>query len=143
MARLLRELVRRQSSNRFIATLTNQTPSIASSPSLFLQKPFIGQPKFDHGGGGGLNPSSEDLTNIKEVAHLSKLQIYPSFSLGFFLDPVLPYGSGSSQIIASESADVEHPGTMWADSVKKKRKTKMNKHKYKKLRKRLRRKTKT
>jgi hypothetical protein len=37
--------------------------------------------------------------------------------------------------------DVDDSRTLWADSVKKKRKKKMNKHKYQKLRKRLGRKS--
>lgn len=36
-------------------------------------------------------------------------------------------------------AELDDSSTMWADSVKKKRKKKMNKHKYQKLRKRMRR----
>lgn len=42
----------------------------------------------------------------------------------------------------SRSNDEEERLKIWADSVKKKRRKKMNKHKYKKLRKRLRKKTK-
>lgn len=140
MARLLREIVRRPSSNRFIATLSHQNPSIFSPP-LCLGKQIIGETKFDHG--DVLNPTQKGLRITEEVAHFSKLQIYPCFSFGLFLDPVLPFGLGPSQLIGSGGADTEHPGMMWADSVKKKRKKKMNKHKYKKLRKRLRRKTKT
>lgn len=63
---------------------------------------------------------------------------YPSFSFGLFLNPVCPNGlitSEEDNIVADESHKI------WADSVKKKRKRKMNKHKLKKLRKRLRRKT--
>lgn len=129
MARLLRELIRKPSSSRFIATFTHQNPSNLSPP-LFVHQSFLGQTKFDHG--NGLNPVNQGLTD--------KLQIYPSFSFGFFMDPNLQSGLGSSLLVVPE---LEHSGMMWADSVKKKRKKKMNKHKYKKLRKRLRRKTKT
>nr|CAD1839170.1 unnamed protein product [Ananas comosus var. bracteatus] len=70
------------------------------------------------------------------------LHIYPTFP--HFVD--LPTISISRCV----GSDVEDGGdcddrggdrTVWADSVKKKRKRKMNKHKLKKLRKRLRRKT--
>lgn len=141
MARLLRELVRRRpSSNNFIATLTHRDPSILSPP-LGLHQPILGQTKLENG--GGLNPRNEDLRPTEEVVHLRKSQIYPSFSFGYFLDPIVPSGLIQSQMVVPVEADTEHPGMIWADSVKKKRKKKMNKHKYKKLRKRLRRKTKT
>ncbi|KAJ6761411.1 AURORA KINASE A-INTERACTING PROTEIN [Salix koriyanagi] len=42
---------------------------------------------------------------------------------------------------AMEEEGADGSRTLWADSVKKKRKRKMNKHKYQKLRKRLRRKS--
>ncbi|CAI9763163.1 unnamed protein product [Fraxinus pennsylvanica] len=90
--------------------------------------------------------------------------VYPSFSFGFFLDPVPltgSIGSGISDFVLDDFrtkwSDPDsligsiRPGvddivlddsrTIWADSVKKKRKRKMNKHKLRKLRKRLRRKT--
>jgi len=141
MARLLRELVRRRpSSNNFIATLPHRDPSILSPP-LGLHQPIMGQTKLENG--GGLNPGNEGLRPTEEVAHLRKSQIYPSFSFGYFLDPIVPSGLIQSQMVMPVEADMEHPGMIWADSVKKKRKKKMNKHKYKKLRKRLRRKTKT
>ncbi|KAJ8451579.1 hypothetical protein Cgig2_018213 [Carnegiea gigantea] len=136
MARLLRELVRRRpSSNNFIATLTHRDRSILSPP-LGLHQPILGQTKLENG--GGLNPRNEGLRPTEEVAHLRKSQIYPSFSFGYFLDPIVPSGLIQSQMVMAVEADMEHPAMIWADSVKKKRKKKMNKHKYKKLRKRLR-----
>lgn len=69
---------------------------------------------------------------------LSPRQFYPSFSTGLFLNPISYTGlieHGVSDDLSGDSP------TIWADSVKKKRKRKMNKHKLKKLRKRLRRKT--
>lgn len=140
MARLLRELVRRRpSSNNFIATLTHRDPSILS-PLLGMHQPILGQTELENG--GGLNPRNEGLRPTEAVAHLRKSQVYPSFSFGYFLDPIMPSGLVQSQMVMPVEADTEHPGMVWADSVKKKRKKKMNKHKYKKLRKRLRRKTK-
>ncbi|CAA2993560.1 Hypothetical predicted protein [Olea europaea subsp. europaea] len=67
-------------------------------------------------------------------------QFYPSFSFGFFLHPV----SSSVGSIRSEPDDETVAGSshaIWADSVKKKRKRKMNRHKLRKLRKSLKNKT--
>ncbi|TKY46476.1 hypothetical protein E2542_SST28516 [Spatholobus suberectus] len=61
--------------------------------------------------------------------------IFPSFPFGFFPNPVFESGFRSP----NDAAGAEDSGIMWADSVKKKRKRKMNKHKYQKLRKRMRR----
>ncbi|GJT97976.1 hypothetical protein Tco_1093494 [Tanacetum coccineum] len=62
---------------------------------------------------------------------------YPSFAFESFLNPVNQTG-----YIQQEDNDVvSEENVIYADSVKKKRKKKMNKHKLKKLRKRLRRKT--
>ena len=135
MARLIRELLRKPSSTRFIATFTNQNSSNPSPPCYLFNQSILSQPSFDHG--AGLNPKHHGLIKLD---YFSKLQIYPSFSPGFLGDPNTSTGFCSSKLIEPE---MEHPGMMWADSVKRKRKKKMNKHKYKKLRKRLRRKTKT
>ncbi|KAG4926799.1 hypothetical protein JHK85_053285 [Glycine max] len=62
--------------------------------------------------------------------------IFPSFPFGFSPKPVFESGFRGA---AEEEEDSS--GTLWADSVKKKRKKKMNKHKYQKLRKRMRRQT--
>ena len=64
--------------------------------------------------------------------------IFPSFPFGFASKPVFENGFLSHE---SEDAALEDSRTLWADSVKKKRKRKMNKHKYQKLRKRMRRQT--
>ncbi|KAL2335242.1 hypothetical protein Fmac_016455 [Flemingia macrophylla] len=58
----------------------------------------------------------------------SPTPFFPSFPFGFSPTPLSDHDAG-----------VEGSGTLWADSVKKKRKRKMNKHKYQKLRKRMRR----
>ncbi|KDP31002.1 hypothetical protein JCGZ_11378 [Jatropha curcas] len=67
---------------------------------------------------------------------------YPSFPFGYCLKPISITGSNQLDAIGADFAenDTDDAKTVWADSVKKKRKKKMNKHKYKKLRKRLRRK---
>ncbi|KAG5029057.1 hypothetical protein HKD37_05G013289 [Glycine soja] len=64
--------------------------------------------------------------------------IFPSFPFGFFPRPVSESGFRGGDDAGVEEED---SGTLWADSVKKKRKKKMNKHKYQKLRKRMRRQT--
>ncbi|MCH92254.1 hypothetical protein A2U01_0013191 [Trifolium medium] len=64
--------------------------------------------------------------------------IFPSFPFGFASKPVFENGFLSN---VSEDTELEDARTLWADSVKKKRKKKMNKHKYQKLRKRMRRQT--
>ncbi|KAH7670654.1 hypothetical protein IHE45_10G042300 [Dioscorea alata] len=67
--------------------------------------------------------------------------IYPSFPHWPHLEPISISGFDPSSIHGgAESTDADER-TVWADSVKKKRKKKMNKHKYRKLRKRLRRQT--
>lgn len=90
-------------------------PHLGNDP---IQSPFLGQPRTE---------------NLFPFSH-----IYPSFPFGYRLDPLPLSGS-----IPSEAEDVllDDSTELWADSVKKKRKRRMNKHKYKKLRKRLRRQT--
>ncbi|GAA0153904.1 hypothetical protein LIER_12031 [Lithospermum erythrorhizon] len=64
--------------------------------------------------------------------------IYPSFSFEHFLNPVAPFAPEDNGVDLGK--EDEESNMVYADSVKKKRKKKMNKHKLKKLRKRLRRK---
>ncbi|CAN4079178.1 unnamed protein product [Withania somnifera] len=81
------------------------------------------------------NLNKSELDSNPKVSHC--LFTYPSFSFGLFLNPVSQMG-----LIKSENdEDIDDSLKIWADSVKKKRKKKMNKHKLKKLRKCLRRKT--
>ncbi|XP_022869813.1 uncharacterized protein LOC111389162 [Olea europaea var. sylvestris] len=65
---------------------------------------------------------------------------YPSFSFGFFLHPVFS-SIGSIRSEPDDETVSESPLTIWADSVKKKRKRKMNRHKLRKLRKSLKNKS--
>ncbi|KAL8267094.1 hypothetical protein R6Q59_004443 [Mikania micrantha] len=82
-----------------------------------------------------LESSSEDQT-----ARFNRFHIYPTFSFGCFLNPIAATGFLDSK--PEEDPGFYGPGSstemIWADSVKKKRKKKMNKHKLKKLKKRLR-----
>ncbi|OIW12238.1 hypothetical protein TanjilG_06027 [Lupinus angustifolius] len=64
--------------------------------------------------------------------------IFPSFPFGFASKPIFESGFCPPE---AEKSGLEDSKIMWADSVKKKRKKKMNKHKYQKLRKRMRRQT--
>ena len=62
----------------------------------------------------------------------------------WLFSPISPVQLFSYQILSSWSVQDgpnDEDSGMWADSVKKKRKKKMNKHKYRKLKKRLRRRT--
>lgn len=73
--------------------------------------------------------SGDGLSNLRSFG-----ACYPSFPFADHLDPV---SEGGQDALGFGDGDL----TVWADSVKKKRKKKMNKHKYRKLRKRLRRQT--
>ncbi|MCL7051762.1 hypothetical protein MKW94_024111 [Papaver nudicaule] len=96
-----------------------------------------------------LKPNTDSVNDLKnpilftpnnEDTALSRSQMfYPSFPFGYFLNP-----NSTTQIKMNEEVEEvssEDEKTVWADSVKKKRKKKMNQHKLKKLRKRLRRQT--
>ncbi|KAL2253696.1 UNVERIFIED_CONTAM: hypothetical protein Sindi_0164300 [Sesamum indicum] len=74
----------------------------------------------------------------EQAAIYDRFHAFPSFSFGFFLDPKLSSGLYQIEAVKAEKSDLDESQIMWADSVKKKRKKKMNKHKLRKLRKRLR-----
>ena len=129
MASTLQKLLRKQPATRIIAALHNPQAPNPTAPLIFHQthltepnslSPFLGSPK------------AENLT------HFQFSQIYPSFPFGFCLNRICSTGSDPSE---AEEAALDDSRTVWADSVKKKRKKKMNKHKYQKLRRRLRRQT--
>ncbi|KAM1186078.1 hypothetical protein ACFX2I_015206 [Malus domestica] len=80
-------------------------------------------------------------TSFHNAESPSPFPIFPNFPFAFCFNPISPAGFdrlGVFEAVEVESDDVR---TIWADSVKKKRKKKMNKHKLKKLRKSLRRKS--
>uniref|UniRef100_A0A5K1A3G9 Small ribosomal subunit protein mS38 n=1 Tax=Nymphaea colorata TaxID=210225 RepID=A0A5K1A3G9_9MAGN len=85
------------------------------------------------------NRTTQVVNPNQDAVDLFRSHILPVFPLGVQLNPV-PSSSSEELLEDGESVDVEEH-VIRADSVKKKRKKKMNKHKYKKLRKRLRRKT--
>ncbi|XP_055806211.1 uncharacterized protein LOC129874860 [Solanum dulcamara] len=118
-------------------SLQNQFLSAARITTILSSKPTPTSPMFHH-------PSSSRIGQIPFFLQggtsdsKPNVGFYPSFSFGHFLNPVSPNG-----LISSEEYNVvdDESHKIWADSVKKKRKKKMNKHKLKKLRKSLRRKT--
>lgn len=130
MASILRKALRNQFRSRILKNLNKSEPAILSSTPQILAHP----PCSRH--------NQIPFFLQKETVD-SKLNLYPSFSFGlflnpngFFLNPISP-----NELVKSENDENEDSVKIWADSVKKKRKRKMNKHKLKKLRKCLRRKT--
>ncbi|PIN05656.1 hypothetical protein CDL12_21808 [Handroanthus impetiginosus] len=76
---------------------------------------------------------------LQEKADIDNgFRVFPCFSFEFFLDPKLSSGLHQIEAVKAKKSDLDESQTMWADSVKKKRKKKMNKHKLRKLRKRIR-----
>ncbi|KAL5218742.1 hypothetical protein ABZP36_019426 [Zizania latifolia] len=99
-------------------------PLLPHLPSQILQAPAAAPHLADP------IPSQAPAPNLRDLlsSFHPGLQIYPSLDPRWEKEEELVDGDG-------EGAEV------WADSVKKKRKRKMNKHKLRKLRKRLRRQT--
>ncbi|KAK4712638.1 hypothetical protein R3W88_007151 [Solanum pinnatisectum] len=136
MASILRKALKNQfqsATTRIINNLNKSEPAILRSTP--PQPPILAHPSCSRRNQIPfcLERETEDVSPCSLV--------YPSFSFGLFLNPISQIG-----VIKSENdggvAVEEDSLKIWADSVKKKRKKKMNKHKLKKLRKRLRRKTK-
>ncbi|XP_010503461.1 PREDICTED: uncharacterized protein LOC104780643 [Camelina sativa] len=127
MANLMHRFLRNQSCLRAIPKLTTTT---------YLLKPSIG----NVGESVSVEFDPVPLTNpVINVAGTKSLRFYPSFPIGYGFNPTLI--RDNSGLIKTVDA-VEEDTVIYADSVKKKRKKKMNKHKYRKLRKRLGRKSK-
>ncbi|XP_020208806.2 uncharacterized protein LOC109793744 [Cajanus cajan] len=115
----LQKLLRKPPSFRFITSFNPSHQTLNPNPNPIL----------------ALSPHPPSSTAPPSHRFDSPTLIFPSFPFGFSPTPV----SESAFRIRSSPDDVEASGTLWADSVKKKRKRKMNKHKYQKLRKRMRR----
>ncbi|GMJ05842.1 hypothetical protein like AT5G63150 [Hibiscus trionum] len=130
MANLMNKLIKNKSTQRLIVSL--KTPqNLLSKPSpLLIPQHFL------------LTKPDLPLANAKST---EPLKLYPSFPFGYLLNPISSIGFDPLAVVEIEEGaavtEDDDSGKVWADSVKKKRKKKMNKHKYKKLRKRLRRKT--
>ncbi|KAH7852971.1 hypothetical protein Vadar_031607 [Vaccinium darrowii] len=125
MASLLQKLIKKQSSKLITATFTKQ-------PLPNLIPPLLTHLHQD--------PNITNMTPFKTGDSIppNSTPIFPSFPYGFCVNPIYSTGFVPSDVDDVVSDEGE---TIWADSVKKKRKRKMNKHKLKKLRKRLRRRT--
>lgn len=126
MASALQKLLRKPQPSRFITAFH---PSQQLNPIIPLHRehdpikePFQKNPILTH----------------QFIGSSTSSLIFPSFPFGFASKPVFENGFLSPEV---EDSGFEDSGTLWADSVKKKRKKKMNKHKYQKLRKRMRRQT--
>ncbi|GFQ00691.1 hypothetical protein PHJA_002213000 [Phtheirospermum japonicum] len=83
-------------------------------------------------------PENHNAQNEKKAAIDNRFHVFPSFSFGLFLNPNFSSGLRQIEAVRAEISDLDESQIMWADSVKKKRKKKMNKHKLRKLRKRVR-----
>ncbi|KAK3026071.1 hypothetical protein RJ639_042563 [Escallonia herrerae] len=129
MAGALHKLLTRTSHQRIITSFAHENPfKFITSPPIFHQPHTLNSsPK----------PTSDSSPTMEKGTAFDKFPIYPSFSFGNFLDPVSLSGLCKSTSVAGDEA-AKSDGMVWADSVKKKRKKKMNKHKLNKLRKRLR-----
>ncbi|XP_031380313.1 uncharacterized protein LOC116195334 [Punica granatum] len=130
MASTLQKFLRQANLTRAISTLQgparpHQFPALRILDSHIAQPGLLGQFLG--------RPTTESSAQTRPPA------FFPSFPLGFCSGPI--YVNLAAEPDADGVVSDESDGTMWADSVKKKRKKKMNKHKYKKLRKRLRRQT--
>ncbi|KAK7381046.1 hypothetical protein VNO78_33570 [Psophocarpus tetragonolobus] len=123
MASTLQKLLRKPPLPPFrFITLLNPNPNPNPNPSQQPQNPILTL----------FHPQQPSST----LQHFdAPTVIFPSFPFGFFPKPVFESGFGSPD----DGVVEEDSRTLWADSVKKKRKKKMNKHKYQKLRKRMRR----
>ncbi|KAJ0113609.1 hypothetical protein Patl1_02888 [Pistacia atlantica] len=131
MASCLQKLIKKPPPTRLIVSLhAQQSPTLLTPPLLLNHQTHI-DTKADH--------HRHSPQTAENFIHFNSSVFYPSFPFGFFLDPILSSGSIHSEPENDVSDDGS--GTVYADSVKKKRKKKMNKHKYRKLRKRLRRQT--
>ncbi|KAJ0248434.1 hypothetical protein HA466_0155340 [Hirschfeldia incana] len=129
MANLIHRFIKNQSCLRAIPRLT---PNLISH-----QKPFINN-------NNNLESLSDPVPLTNPVITLSEsrikpdeaLRFYPSFPIGYGLNPSVVHGSGlTDTVVEEEEKEKEKEVVIHADSVKKKRKKKMNKHKYRKLRK--------
>ncbi|KAI3520725.1 hypothetical protein L1887_10175 [Cichorium endivia] len=133
MASLLQRLVRKQSCSTTLITSLNTR--ILSPPSHLLdpkpEQPVAPIPFFNR------LPKTTDESN----PHPYHSTFYPSFAFESFLNPISQLGFIQHVVPEEDIVSGDDERGIWADSVKKKRKKKMNKHKLKKLRKRLRRKT--
>ncbi|CAH8386878.1 unnamed protein product [Eruca vesicaria subsp. sativa] len=120
MANLMQRFIRNQSCLRALPRLT---PNLTSH-----QKPCIVESVSDP------VPLTNPVITISGswIKPDEALRFYPSFPIGYGLNPSVVHASGLMDTVVEGT---EKEVVIHADSVKKKRKKKMNKHKYRKLRK--------
>ncbi|KAM7509207.1 hypothetical protein LguiA_019660 [Lonicera macranthoides] len=149
MASIFGKLLKKQTPARIITTFNSPLPSPLLLNHLSQTNPPTLHPSINP------NPISDPQKLDYFSYPLNSLQFYPSFPFGFSANPIpsagsVQFGYYANPILSTGFVQFEEEDndvfssdsrTIWADSVKKKRKRKMNKHKLKKLRKRLRRKT--
>ncbi|GAV83973.1 DUF1713 domain-containing protein [Cephalotus follicularis] len=131
---ILHKLTKHSPSLRIITTtslsllIANKTLTSINNTTTNPQNTSDPKPLFN-------NPTATTTTTA------DPFQFYPNFPFGYFLNPISSTGSDPFNVVDDLESDGDGvTATVWADSVKKKRKKKMNKHKLRKLRKRLRRK---
>ncbi|KAJ7974695.1 DUF1713 domain protein [Quillaja saponaria] len=135
MASSFQKLLRKSPATRIFTAFHNSPLSNPTLPLVFHRSHLIEtKPEFHQV--TNLSPSlcSEKAENFFP-SQLSV--IFPSYPFGFPANPISSTGFDPSE----EDVELDDSPTVRADSVKKKRKRKMNKHKYNKLRRRLRRQT--
>ncbi|KAJ4729350.1 DUF1713 domain protein [Melia azedarach] len=135
MASCFQKLLQRSPPTRLIFSLHPQQSPNLTTPSLLLSSQTLLDIQPDQ----HLHNFDSVPQTTQNFTRFNSSIFYPSFLFGFPLDPILSTGSIHSE--ADDGVSDDGSRMVWADSVKKKRKKKMNKHKYKKLRKRLRRQT--
>ncbi|GAB4860571.1 hypothetical protein Ancab_035731 [Ancistrocladus abbreviatus] len=137
MGSLIHKLLKKTYPFRIVSSFSNHvlpkpTPIITSNQLI------IGQDKTEHS--TFPLPVLDSIAGCNSWKPSESIPIFPNSPFGFFLNPIYP--TRFDRLVVEEVEQVQSDARkIWADSVKKKRKKKMNKHKYKKLRKRLRRKT--
>ncbi|CAH8280643.1 unnamed protein product [Arabidopsis lyrata] len=121
----------------------NSIQRLTTTPSLFTyQKPFINNNNIE-----SIIQKPDPVSFANPVITLSgnefnqPMQFYPSFSMGLCLNPKMIQGLDLAETVSLVEEEDAKENVIYADSVKKKRKKKMNKHKYRKLRKQLGRKS--
>ncbi|KAK1438172.1 hypothetical protein QVD17_03976 [Tagetes erecta] len=129
MSQVFHKILRKPLNQNTIRALINHQNPIQTPISHLLHQPQL-----------NTKTPFSDSSSVNESTHFNRLHIYPSFSFGYFLNPIS--SNGLLDFTPEEVPDFDGSGSgggmIWADSVKKKRKKKMNKHKLKKLKKRLR-----
>lgn len=136
MASLIHKITRNSASSlRLLSSTINNPPLLLRNPA----SPLFPQTLVDSANPDP-TPHVLGLSGRDNPNSSQSMVFFPSFPFGYRFNPIA--STEFENFGEAETRDIEFDdaGKLWADSVKKKRKRKMNKHKYQKLRKRLRRK---